>query len=67
MHRLLRDYLQNENNKASVNELSGKGSAGSAPASAKEVFAKHCGCTGFYGTICRMSKKERHQPTDAVV
>ena len=33
----------------------------------KEVFAKHRGCTSFYGNDCRMSKKERHQPTNAVV
>ena len=31
MHLLLRDYLTNEKNKASVNERSGQGCAGSAP------------------------------------
>ena len=33
----------------------------------KKFFAKHRECTSFYGNDCRMSKKERHQPTNAVV
>ena len=37
MHLLLRDYLTNEQNKASVNERSGHGTGGS-PALAKANF-----------------------------
>ena len=37
MHQLLRDYLTNEKNKASVNERSGQGCAGSAPDEGKRI------------------------------